>query len=215
MNNYVLKIDELEIELTEIEFYYFECNNHQDLYVHLDKLQRQKGKLYVHKKGKGYGGIDLTFGNGSYFGGILIRGIKSSNIFISGPAKVREYIAEKLNIENEYLKLQELFDNIENKISLEEKRNNKKEYEILHSTRIGLNEEVDEKFYNALYRFIREDNKEFKNSAKIISYLTNLIPYPYKTPNSKSIKDFEEKLEIIKMIEKFKECQKNLQENKN
>ena len=64
MNNYSLKIDELEIELTEIEFYYFSCDTHDDHYVHIDKLQKESCDfLYVHKKSYPRGGIDITFGS--------------------------------------------------------------------------------------------------------------------------------------------------------
>jgi 3-methyladenine DNA glycosylase Mpg len=225
MNNYILKIDNLKLELTEIEFYYFECNYHKDLYVHLDELQKESGLLYVHKKGKGYGGIDLTFGNNNYFGGILIRGIKDvkNNNFISGPAKIREYIATNLKINNEYKDIQKNFKTNKQKIILEKKDNVKEKYDILHSIRIGLNSEINEEFYNALYRFVRLDNLEAKDfltyknlkdrsKLKAISNITGICT---KFPNEKSTIKNIEKNEILKNnIIKFKKYQEK-EVNKN
>ena len=50
LNTKVLKILDLEIELTETEFYFFTCDNHSDPYVHIDSLQKTSNKLYVHKQ---------------------------------------------------------------------------------------------------------------------------------------------------------------------
>jgi molybdopterin converting factor small subunit len=230
MNNYVLKIDELEIELTEIEFYYFECNNHQDLYVHLDKLQRQKGKLYVHKKGKGYGGIDLTFGNGKFYGGILIRGIKSDdeNIFISGIGRVKKYISEKLNIENKYQIIQNFFEKLKNQDEISLEKKDILNYNILHSRRINLDKRINnDEFRNSLYRFARLDYIEIQKNKlnntdkkKLeISYIiniSNITEVCNKFPNENSkTEEIKKNTALMKNIEKFKECQKNLQENKN
>ena len=177
MNNFTLKIDSLEIELTEIEFYYFECQDHQDLYVHLDELQKEMGYLYVHKKGNGRGGIDLTFGNNEFFGGILLRGIKDGGTFVAGPSKVREYISKKLGIEDKDHKvLQEFFGKPgkPNKICLQKRDKSKNEHNVLHSVRIGLKEEVDETFCKALYRFVRLDYLEEKKDDIKFNTYTNL-----------------------------------------
>jgi hypothetical protein len=174
MNNFVLKIDSLEIELTEIEFYYFECQYHADLYVHLDKLQKEtSGYLYVHKKAEGRGGIDLTFGNNRFFGGILLRGIKDSDAFVSGPSKVKEYISEKLKIEDKnHKELQEFFGKLrgQDKIYLQKRDESKEKYDLLHSIRVGLNAEVDETFCKALYRFVRLDYLEAKKDENFTTY---------------------------------------------
>jgi hypothetical protein len=176
MNSFTLTIDSLEIELTEIEFYYFECQYHADLYVHLDKLQKESGYLYVHKKAVGRGGVDLTFGNHQFFGGILLRGIKDRDTFVSGPSKVKEYIGKKLNIENKHHKeLQAFFGTLkgqedQNKIYLKKRDESKEKYDVLHSVRVGLNAEVDETFCKALYRFVRLDYLEAKNNENFPTY---------------------------------------------
>jgi len=218
MNYFVLKIDTLEIEFTEVEFYYFECQYHADPYVHLDLLQKKSSEyLYVHKKAQGRGGIDLTFGNGKFFGGILIRGIKDGKTFISGPAKVREYISEKMKIkECDHEVLQKCFKNLKKKDRLSlQKRDKLQEYDVLHSTRIGLNPEVDEKYCNALYRFVRLDSLEAKNDEmfttytnlkeraklKAISYLTGVCK---KFGNEKStIEKVEKNDQLSKNIENY------------
>lgn len=65
--------------LREIEFY-LHSDNHPDPYVHCHPLQKEFGKIYVHRRGKSfregtYRGSDLTFGGSDRWFGILIRGI--------------------------------------------------------------------------------------------------------------------------------------------
>ncbi len=171
MNNYILNIDNLKIELTEIEFYYFNCNIHEDTYVHIDKLQKGTcGFLYVHKKNYPRGGIDITFGNEKFYGGILIRGIKIDDKFISGSATIKKYIMEKIsqNIIHEYSILQKYFDNHKDDICLN--KNINKDYKIYYSTRVGLNREIDKNFYDKKYRFLREDYLKGKKEKFIIGY---------------------------------------------
>jgi hypothetical protein len=219
MNNYILKIDNLELELTEIEFYYNDEKYHKDLYAHGNELQKTSKYLYVHKRAPKRGGIDLTFGNDNFFGGILIRGIKNNNIYVSGPGRVKMHIAEKLNIENKYEKIQELFKNLknENKISLKKINSSKDKYPVLHSIRVGLPTEIDEEFYNALYRFARLDHieaekKTLKKEAKLedIPYLksiSNRTKVCTNFPNEKSEKINNNKV-LIKNINKFIKCHK-------
>ena len=74
MTEFVIKINETEFYLTEIEFYCKTIKNdsHQDPYVHGDDLQKEFGKWYFHGSG-----LDITFGNENFYGGILLRGIKT------------------------------------------------------------------------------------------------------------------------------------------
>ncbi len=224
MNHFVLKIDTLEIEFTEVEFYYFECQYHTDLYVHLDLLQKESSEyLYVHKKPKGRGGIDLTFGNGKFFGGILIRGIKDGDIFIFGPAKVREHISKKMGIQEcdhcDHNVLQDKFEDLKNKngISLQKRDQSKEQYDILHSTRIGLDPKVHKEYSNALYRFVRLDSLEAKKDKlfdtydnlrertkpKAISYLTGVCK---NFSNEKSMmEEVKNNKQLIKNIEEYEQ----------
>ena len=170
MNNYVLKIGEIEIELCEIEFYYFDCKNHSDPYVHIDDLQKNTfNKLYIHKQAWNRGGIDITFGDGSYYGGILIRGIKYNNEYIAGSATVKDYIASLIcsNQPKEHKNLQTQCDNLNAHLS---KKENNLNYLIYLSTRIGLKEDKNKEFAKSLYRFVREDYLYAKNDSNFNSY---------------------------------------------
>ena len=224
MNNYYLKIGDLEIELCEIEFYYYdEDKKHADCYVHLSELQQEIGKLYVHNNSNVYNrvGIDLTFGNGKYYGGILIRGIKDkkTNKFIAGPAKVRQYFEEKLcsNINKDN------FDNKEtqqclNKFSIEIKEN-KQNNNILISIREGLSETF-KKFTFLLYRYIREDylfaspSKNFNNKLKnisnlsqikAISHLCKIYQNDLDSDTKKRLEDIKQNKDLLKNIQTFKD----------
>jgi len=170
MNNYTLKISDKEIELCEIEFYYFDCKNHSDPYVHIDDLQKNTfNKLYIHKQPWNRGGIDITFGNNEYYGGILIRGIKYNNEYISGSATVKDYIANLIsnNHSKKYKDLQNECDNLNAHLFKQNKELNNIVY---LSTRIGLNNNKNENFAKFLYRFVREDYLYADNDTNFKSY---------------------------------------------
>lgn len=98
MTEFVIKINETEFYLTEIEFYCKTINNdtHQDPYVHGDDLQKEFGKWYFHGSG-----LDITFGNENYYGGILLRGIKTYSEnewkYTSGPLNIVKELFSKSN----------------------------------------------------------------------------------------------------------------------
>ena len=229
MNEYVLRIGDLEVELKELEFYFFDCKEHSDTYTHLDKLQKETSEfLYVHKKDGNRGGIDITFGNGTYYGGILIRGAVIKNTFedkyISGPNKFKEYLIKALkldlNIGDNDL-LQKYFIEIKEKISFQENddKNELKENQIFNSTRVGLNVEKEPIYGYALYRFIsddylkanenefitKENRKNLKERLKIelIADITNI-----KTKENKT-KHFTKELNEIKNKIQLKKCFSN------
>jgi hypothetical protein len=166
MNEYYLKIDSFKIEFTDIEFYFFNCKNHRDFYIHLNELQSKVGYLYVHGSHIKRGGIDMTFGKENYLGSFLIRGIKHKNFFMSGPANIKNFFRKELNCKNDN-DLQKLFDELknENKILLCNKNN--ENYSVLLSTRVGLNSEIDDYFSKVLYRFIRKDYLNDKKTKNI------------------------------------------------
>lgn len=101
MTEFVIKINETEFYLTEIELY---CQTkkeeegglHYDPYVHGDDLQKEFGKWYFHGSG-----LDITFGNENYYGGILIRGIKTYSEnewkYTSGPLNIVKELFSKSN----------------------------------------------------------------------------------------------------------------------
>jgi hypothetical protein len=75
----------------EIEFYY-NAAEHADPFTHRDPLQRTCGLWYFHRTGGMYRsgsfkGHDLTFGDGTAFGGVLIRGLaRADGSVIDGPS---------------------------------------------------------------------------------------------------------------------------------
>ena len=82
----VICVNDIEVEITEIEFYYFKKDIHEDNYTH--PHNRDAGEWRLHNQG-----IDITFeGNETTDGGILIRGIKHGNEYINGPLKTLSYL---------------------------------------------------------------------------------------------------------------------------
>lgn len=183
MNDHVLVINNIKIELTEIEFYYFDQNKHADPYVHTDSLQKDTSEyLYVHKQAWARGGVDLTFGDTFFSGGMLIRGIKAENKFISGSATVKKYISGLLNSDfSAHNELQNFFETSRKNIFLILNFNG--DHKIYRSARIGLNPEKEERFCNALYRFAREDYLHAKKDDFLIGYNNLKDRTKFKLPN--------------------------------
>ena len=100
----ILTIDYRLYLLTEIEFYYF-SDIHPDPYVHRHTNQLKTGLWYFHNVGQ-----DLTFGSKGCYGGILIRGIATTdklNIdkleFTDGPIKTfDELFNKRLRLDGEH-----------------------------------------------------------------------------------------------------------------
>src|ERR1043165_4334096 len=73
----------------EAEFYYYN-DQHPDVFAHRDPLQLHVGRWYFHRtrgtyRSGSFKGMDLTFGDGKAFGGILIRSIeRPDGILIDG-----------------------------------------------------------------------------------------------------------------------------------
>ena len=119
MNEYCLKVDDKKYNLIEIEFYFYDKENHPDPYIYCNEKQKECGEFYFHGSG-----MDITFGNRICYGGILIRSIMNQK---------GEYINGSLIL------LEELFgDKIDkSKIELIEKEDIEKK-DIFCSTRVGL-----------------------------------------------------------------------------
>jgi hypothetical protein len=65
--------------LAEIEFYYY-ASVHADPFAHRDPVQQHNGRWYFHRshrvyRGGSFKGIDLAFGDGEAFGGVLFRSL--------------------------------------------------------------------------------------------------------------------------------------------
>jgi len=91
LNDCVFFVGGIPHRLTEVEFY---CNgyNHPDHFAHGNPQQKTRGKWYFHMSGKSFRngsfkGLDLTFGEDSCFGGILLRGLESlEGDYVDGPS---------------------------------------------------------------------------------------------------------------------------------
>ncbi|EQB39357.1 hypothetical protein M947_07810 [Sulfurimonas hongkongensis] len=173
LNQKVLKIGDIKIELTEIEFYFYQSKTHNDPFVHQDSLLRDTHNyIYVHKKAWQRGGAGITFGDGKFLGSILMRGIKHKHSFFAGSATVKKYLASLLDSNiAQHEELQDYFHKHKREISLV--ASTKKDFKIYSSFRIGLNRDKSKEYADAKYRFVREDylnapkDENFKSYANL------------------------------------------------
>ena len=77
--------------LIEVEVYYH-GPGHADPFVHCHPLQREPGRWYFHRtkgayRGGSFKGVDLTFGDGTAYGGMLLRGLETPDgAIVDGPS---------------------------------------------------------------------------------------------------------------------------------
>ncbi len=89
--------------LIEIEFYLF-TTDHPDPFSHRNPLQLQCGRWCFHRTGGSYRngsfkGLDLSVGNSTAFGGILIRSIlKPDGTLINGPSRCVDHLLSVLRM---------------------------------------------------------------------------------------------------------------------
>src|SRR3954469_12701829 len=82
---------------TECEFY-FRGPQHDDPFTHGNPVQVHAGRWYFHKtagvyRGGSFKGVDVTFGDGTAKGGILIRGAETADgRLIDGPSLLVDYL---------------------------------------------------------------------------------------------------------------------------
>ncbi len=88
-------------QITEAELY-LNSKEHPDAFTHGSMDQKKVGLFYFHKRGNSYQegnikGIDITFGNESRYGGILLRGMQNlddRDDYIDGPGRLSQRIIE-------------------------------------------------------------------------------------------------------------------------
>jgi hypothetical protein len=86
--------------LVEIEFY-LRAVEHPDPFTHGEPLQLQCGRWYFHRtggvyRGGSFKGLDLTFGDGTIYGGVLFRGLETPNgSLIDGPSLLVDYLLKQ------------------------------------------------------------------------------------------------------------------------
>lgn len=163
LNNWVLKVEDALYRITEIEFYYKKGEFHNDSYIHGHELQKQKGKWYFHGSG-----IDLTFGDGEAYGGILIRGICKVN------DKKIKYCYGPLNC------ILEIFSNLSSiykpEISfclIPETEGLFKKEKPIRAPRVGLNPEKDSVMFNKYYRFLVMPKQKHADKTGIVDAMKN------------------------------------------
>lgn len=202
MNNYMLRVDngkqQLDYFFTELEYYFFDSQKHPDPYVHKHCLQLKSNEFYIHEMSLNRSGADLTFGNGNYFGGILIRGLQSSsnNTFFPGPAVCLIEIITNFTEKDSYHDIQKnssFFKLIKSDSIVTSS--------ILRSTRYGINKsfcDTDFKYLTKLYRFVKADNyfkeKQVKEKTKLLM-CTHSKDIPYATQQIATIQQWKNALQ--------------------
>jgi len=154
MNEYVLKVENTQYRITEIEFYY-RNNSHNDNYIHEHPFQKTKGKWYFHGSG-----IDITFGSEEAFGGILLRAVYNLN---SG-----KYIYGPINI------ISEIFSNIESvfetnlSFGFVSTKVGQLNYEKpIQAPRVGLNSNKNQEMYQKHYRYLIMPKQKHAEKTRI------------------------------------------------
>lgn len=83
--------------LAEIEFYYY-ASIHPDPFAHRDPIQHHTGRWYFHRshgvyRGGSFKGVDLAFGDGEAFGGVLFRSVETADgTLIVGPSLLVDHL---------------------------------------------------------------------------------------------------------------------------
>lgn len=148
--------------IAEAECYYFNQTDHPDPYVHKHKDQLATRTLYFHRKkaakiGFTLKGIDITFGNGTDYGGMLIRSLIEidTGTITEGPSKV----VDLLLVDNNVSSVTELKTSGKS-ISLDVDTNDPL---IMVGPRIGLNPVKSPEYRNRNYRFAIKGIKKDKS----------------------------------------------------
>jgi hypothetical protein len=95
-----LRVGEQSHRLIEIEIYYH-GPGHEDPFAHRDPVQLELGRWYFHRTGGAYRsgsfkGLDLAFGDGTAFGGVLFRGLETERAeLIDGPSLLVDFLLEQ------------------------------------------------------------------------------------------------------------------------
>lgn len=173
-NDIQLEVNDNYYRVLDIEFYYFAPLVFEDIYAHQHQEQLKMGNWYFHGSG-----IDITFGNGKNYGGILIRAIAK----LSGDISRDENFIEKeihgpLNVKTEIgSKLHDVFNQTPNIFQLHDVSRDrmpplmKMPTHIIRTSRIGLNETKDittqKEYFNGKFRFVIFPHLKLKDKTQI------------------------------------------------
>ena len=104
LNETELRVAQQSYRLVEIEFYLHNAN-HPDPFTHRHPIQFQCGRWYFHRSGSTYRGgsfkgLDLTFGDGTATGGILLRSLATpEGRILCGPSLCVDHLLHTLGME--------------------------------------------------------------------------------------------------------------------
>jgi len=152
INKHVLVANNSIYRISNLEFYYFNETDHADENCHKKERQLLNSKWYLHKNSidlkYNRKGIDFTFGDGSNYGGALIKETTriDDNTKFSQSKFVDEliYVLDPSDANDFTNKIQE------NEELQFEKREDLKQYKIYQWKRIGLTKEI---FKDSPYAF--------------------------------------------------------------
>lgn len=131
-----LKVNNTIYSFTEIEFYFFMTDLHQDTATR--EHNYDKGLWRFHQNG-----LDITFQSlDNSDGGILLRGLKTESDYINGPVRVLEHIFRQMD---SIVLLNKEFGLIEKKVPTQEY--------IYKTKRQGLLDNPENDFKEELYRY--------------------------------------------------------------
>ena len=121
LTQYKLKIDNIEIIPLETEIYYFnEKHPFKDKMIHKTPEQKNNfGKLYFHKRGGYYGGVDICLSEENYYLSILLRSAIVNSISIWGPNRVKRQFYNEALLP---IEIQEIISKLTNKTNILFKR---------------------------------------------------------------------------------------------
>lgn len=173
-NDIQLEVNGNYYRFLDIEFYYFAKGVFEDVYVHKHQEQLKMGNWYFHGSG-----IDITFGDGHNYGGILIRAIaklsgdlsRDKNFIekeVHGPLNVKTEIGSKLNdVFNETHNIFQLHDVSRDRMPALMKMPT----HIIRTKRIGLSKTKDistqKEYYNGKFRFVIFPHLKLKDKTQI------------------------------------------------
>jgi hypothetical protein len=169
LNNWKLNVNGQSFRFTEIEFYYFIKDIHEDNFTHRHDFE--EGQFRYHSQG-----IDITFESSDKKqcdGGILLRGIKFENKegkteYINGPKKIWTKIFGELKLYNEN-SFGLIYDPVE-------------ENKIPKTTvRKGLTEKSCPEFHKEKYRYYIDENN-WEKKIKLADYLCLNLNFSMNNP---------------------------------
>ena len=179
--DYQLQVNSSYYRLLDIEFYYHADSVYEGVYAHKHKAQLECGKWYFHASG-----IDITFGNGKNYGGILIRAIGK----ISNKADNSKHFIEKefhgpITVKTEILShFHGPFESQQNVLQLLDVSYDRhpalmpEPKYIIKTNRVNLSlsKDSDQNFYGAKLRYVIFPRFKLKNKTQIALDMQQQFP---------------------------------------